>query len=225
MAGKSPPGKRGASPPPVLLYGLDLSHYVVKAKRILEYKGIPYEYVYAPYHDRQELLRVSGQDYVPFLLYEDEGVAWAAIPDFLEKKQPKPTLYPGGMRNVARVLEHWAHNVVEEAAWRIAAPDARKTFQDPREAWVFEELQMRKRGDLDEYAKQKPRFTKDLVSVMAPVEDRLKESPFLLGDEPSLADFALYGALHCLPYSGNEIPRELGATRKWYAATGAFGKK
>jgi glutathione S-transferase len=211
--------------PEVVLYGLDLSHHVVKAKRILESKGVKYDYEYAPYHDRQDLLKVSGQDYVPYLLWEDEGVRWMDIPDFVEKKKPKPTLYPDGMRNVHRILEHWAHNVVEEAAWRVAAPDARKTFKDPREAWVFEELQMRKRGDLDEYAKRKPQFTKDLVETLRPVEDRLAESTFLLGDEPGLADYALYGALHCLPYTGNEIPKELKATRKWFATTGAVGKK
>jgi glutathione S-transferase len=210
---------------PVLLYGMDLSHYVVKAKRILEFKGIPYELEYAPYHDRQDLLKVSGQDYVPFLLWEDEGVRWPQIPDFLEAKKPAPSIYPHGSRNLARIVEQWAHEVVEEMAWRVVAPDARKTFKDPREAWVFEELQMRKRGDLDEMALQKPKHVKGLVATLQPLEDRLGDAPFVLGQEPSLADFALYGALHCLPYTGNEIPRELPHVRKWFTTTGALGKK
>ena len=61
----------------VLLYGLDLSHYVVKVKKILDYKGIAFEYEYAPYNDRQDLLRVSGQDYVPFLLWDAHDVTAA----------------------------------------------------------------------------------------------------------------------------------------------------
>lgn len=209
----------------VLLYGLDLSHYVVKVKRILAHKGIDYVYEYAPYHDRSDLLAVSGQDYVPYLLWEDEGVTWSQIPDFLEAKVPTPTLYPDGSRNVARMLESWAHEVVEETVWRCVAADARRTFQDPKEAWVFEELQIRKRGDLDEYAQQKPKFLKALVSTLRPLDDRLGESTFVLGEKPSLADFALYGAIHPLPYTKNDIPAELRHVRRWFAAVGAIGEK
>ncbi|HET6405045.1 MAG TPA: glutathione S-transferase family protein [Candidatus Thermoplasmatota archaeon] len=207
----------------VLLYGLDLSHHVVKVRRILAYKGIAHDYEYAPIHDRQDLLAVSGQDYVPYLLWEDKGVTWPEIADFLEAKRPTPTLYPDGQRHLARILESWAHDVVEEMAWRIAAPGARKTFADPREAWVFEELQMRKRGDLDELAAQKPKHEKALVATLKDVEARLGESPYLLGREPSVADFALYGALHCLPYTGNEIPRALPHVRAWFGAVAALG--
>jgi glutathione S-transferase len=209
---------------PVLLYGMDLSHYVVKAKRILAHKGIAYDYEYAPYNDRQELLAVSGQDYVPYLLWDDAGVRWPDIADFVEKKKPAPTLYPNGSRNVARIVESWAHDVVEEMAWRVAAPGARKTFKDPREAWVFEELQIRKRGDLDELAQQKPKHEKALVATLRPAEDRLAESPYLLGAEPSLADFALYGALHCLPYTGNDIPRETPHVAAWFGRVGKIGR-
>lgn len=207
----------------VLLYGMDISHYVVKVKRILAHKGIPYEFEYAPYHDRQDLLAVSGQDYVPYLLWEDKGVAWYDIPDFLEAKKPTPTLYPAN-KHLVKILEGWAHDTVEEMAWRIAAPGARKTFKDPREAWVFEELQMRKRGDLDELATQKPKHEKALVSTLKEVEGRLGEAHYLFGAEPSVADFALYGALHCLPYSGNEIPKALPNVRAWYERTGKLGK-
>ena len=208
----------------VLLYGLDLSHYVVKTRRILAYKGIDHEYEYAPYHDRQELLAVSGQDYVPYLLWEDKGVAWYDIPDFLEQRKPTPTLYPGGQRSLVKIVDGWAHDVVEELAWRVAAPGARKTFKDPREAWVFEEMQMRKRGDLDELAAQKPKHEKALVAGLKDVEARFAESPYLFGREPSLADFALYGALHCLPYTGNEIPKALPKTREWFVRVGAIGE-
>lgn len=207
----------------VLLYGLDISHYVVKVKRVLAYKGIPYEFEYAPYHDRQDLLAVSGQDYVPYLLWEDQGVTWAEIPDFLEQKKPSPTLYPSGEKHLVKLVESWAHDVVEEMAWRIAAPGARKTFKDPREAWVFEEIQMRKRGDLDELAAQKPKHEKALVGTLASAEARFGEAPYLFGAAPSLADFALYGALHCLPHTGNEIPKAVPNTRAWFDRVGKLG--
>lgn len=207
----------------VLLYDLPLSHYCVKVKRLLAYKGIPYETEHAPYHDRQDLLAVSGQDYVPYLLWEDEGVTWPRIPDFLEAKRPDPTIYPDGSRNVARMLESWAHAVVEEAAWRCVVYDAVRTFEDPRERWVFEEIQTRGRGPLEVMALRKPEFLKDLVATLQPAEARLHEAPYLLGEAPSLADFALYGALHPLPYTGNAIPHALPHLRAWFERVGKLG--
>ncbi|HVM45288.1 MAG TPA: glutathione S-transferase family protein, partial [Candidatus Thermoplasmatota archaeon] len=193
----------------VLLYDLPISHYCVKVRRILEHKGIAYEAEYAPYHDRQDLLAVSGQDYVPYLLWEDEGVSWSDIPDFLERKKPEPTIYPAGSRDLARILERWAHEVVEEAVWKYVVSDAPETFQDPRERWVFVELQERKRGPLELMAQRKLEFLKGVVSTLQPAEDRLAESPYLLGSGPSLADFALYGAVNPIPYTRNAFPPEL----------------
>jgi len=199
----------------VLLYDLPISHYCVKAKRILAYKGVEFQTERAPYHDRQDLLAVSGQDYVPYLLWEDKGVAWYDIPDFVESKKPDPTLYPGKQRNLARILDSWAHDVVEEAVWKCVVFDAPKTFSDPREQWVFVELQERKRGPLEVMGLRKQEFLKGLVNVLKPAEDRLAESPFLLGEKPSLADFALFGATEPLPYTGNPIPRELPHLKAW----------
>lgn len=200
----------------VLLYDLPLSHYCVKVKRILEHKGIAYDTERAPYHDRQDLLAVSGQDYVPYLLWEDEGVVWPEIPDFLEKKVPEPTIYPGGTRNLARIMEHWAHNVVEEAVWKFVVADAVKTFDDPREAWVFEEMQTRSRGPLELMKQRQPEFLQGVVKTLAPVEDRLTESRYLLGDAPSLADFALYGAVWPIHFTGNAIPTALPHVKTWF---------
>jgi glutathione S-transferase len=106
--------------------------------------------------------------------------------------------------------------VVEEASWKCIVFDAVKTFDDPRERWVFEEMQMRKRGPLEVLALQKQTFLKALVSTLAPAEDRLGETPYLLGAEPSLADFALYGALHPLPFTGNALPKETPHVREWF---------
>lgn len=209
----------------VLLYDLPLSHFCVKVRRILDYKGIPYETEYAPYHDRQDLLAVSGQDYVPYLLWEDKGYTHDQIVDVLEKKAPTPTLYPGGQRHLARILESWAHDVVEEAVWKVVCSDAPATFQDPRERWVFVELQERKRGPLEVMAMRKPEFLKGMVATLQLAEDRLAESPYLLGAEPSLADFALYGAVNPLPYTGNAWPAQLPRLRAWFERVGALGAK
>src|SRR5439155_18630946 len=66
-----------------LLYSMDISHYCVSAERMLAFKGVEFDKRYAPYHDRQEVIKATGQDYVPTLIWEAKPVMWYDIPDFL----------------------------------------------------------------------------------------------------------------------------------------------
>ncbi|MHB8606112.1 MAG: glutathione S-transferase family protein [Thermoplasmatota archaeon] len=202
---------------PVRLFHLAPSHYCEKARKILEWKRIPHTIVNVPYGNHQEVIRASGQDYVPFIDTGDgKGVLWPDVADWAEKRQPTPTLYPTG-RAEARLVEHWAHEVVEEVAWRVALPDIVKMFKDPQEAWIFEELQMKKRGPLAIMKMRQPEFIAGMTRVVALADEMLADHAFLLADAPSLADFALYGALRPLELSGNAIPASLKRTRAWYA--------
>src|SRR5437870_13023803 len=101
-----------------VLYSMDISHYCVSADRMLAFKGVDFETRYAPYHDRQEVLKATGQDYVPTLIWEGKPVMWSDIPDFLENVRPKPTLSPDRNQGLAVILEHWGPQVLEERVCR-----------------------------------------------------------------------------------------------------------
>lgn len=96
------------------LYGMRISHCCVPAERILAFKGMEYDSGYVPYHDKRELLLATGQGYVPALRWNGRVVCWESIPDFIEREPTRPTLFPGGQRGVARAIEHWGHQVLEE---------------------------------------------------------------------------------------------------------------
>lgn len=212
MSAPSPADSR-----PVDLYHLACSHYCEKARRILEYKKIPFRLVNVPYHDHEEVLRLSGQDYVPLLHTADgANVLWSAIPDWAEALVPTPTLYPAG-RAIARMLDHWAHNVIEESVWQLVVPRMPATFADSQERWIFEELQMRKRGPLEYVAMRRDDILAALCTQLALPEEALGGSAWLQGDAPSLADFALYSCLRPLEMAGEEIPPQFPRLREWYA--------
>jgi glutathione S-transferase len=204
------------------LYYLRPSHYCEKARAILTYKKIPFNLVNVPYGQHQEVITVSGQDYVPYIAIEGEnGITWPNIPDWAETTQPQPTIYPGTdpqeTRARSRLVEHWAHNVVEEYVWRYVLADMPKVFSDPQERWIFIELQERKRGSLELMGHRKMEFLAGVKEVCGLSQDLLGGKNFLINQNPSLADFALYGALHPLKLSGNEIPRELSNLRDWHS--------
>lgn len=210
------PAASPADTRPVDLYHLAPSHYCEKARRILEYKKIPFRLVNVPYGNHDEVIRVSGQDYVP-LIHTPDGtnITWSDIPDWAEAVAPSPTLYPNG-RAVARLLDHWMHNVIEESVWQVVVPAMSKTMADPHEAWVFEEMQTRKRGPLAVVALRRDELLGSLRKQLELVEESLRSTPYILSDTPSLADFALYGALRPLEMVGEAIPAQLPQLRAWY---------
>ena len=210
MAAK--PARKGG----VVLYEMPYSHYCVKVRKLLDFKGVTYERRLVAYHDKRELLKASGQDYVPWLKWGDEGVAWDRIVDFLEQADPAPSAFPPGSEGQARILEQWAHEILEERVWRYVVPEMPATFKDDVERWVFEEMQHRKRGPMEKLKARQPEFLADMNVHLGFLEASLRGSEYLLGDAPCVADFAVYGALYPLEHVGKDIPAEFPRLRAWY---------
>ena len=200
--------------PRPLLYEEPFSHYCVAAERMHAFKGIRYLSIRVGYHDKRALLRATGQDYVPTLVWSRKPVFWYDIPDFLEKVRPEPTLYPGGQKGLAVVLEHWAHQVLEERVWRYVVTKVPPKLPSDLERWVFEELQTRARGPWHVLEMRRDEFREDMVKHLAMVEAMLDGRDWVLGT-PSLADFGLYGSLYPLLFVGEKIPKGLPRLAKW----------
>jgi len=196
------------------LYTMPLSHYCVSADRMLAFKGLPVERIAVAYHDKTGLIRDTGQDYAPALLWDGVVVPWAKIPGFLEVQQPLPALFPGDSGALATVLEHWGHQVLEETVWRAIVTEVPATFGDARERWVFEEMQTRARGPWHVLEQRKPEFEADALDALAMVDAMLAKRPWILG-EPSVADFGIFGGLSPWLYVGRAIPSNLSNLGRW----------
>lgn len=197
-------------------YEEPFSHWCVKVQKILNYKKIKHEIRPVSYHDKRELLKATGQDYVPAIVNDGRIVIYPDIPDYLEELVPDPSIYPNGTRGVAKAIENWAHYRIEEIVWRYVVADFPKTFKEDLERWVFVEMQERTRGPLEVMEMRKPSFKADMESHFRIVDDMLRGHKFLLGNNPSLADFATFGAIYPLTYSGNELPAKFKNLSVWY---------
>ena len=211
------------------LYYQKPSHYCEKARAILRYKQILFELVNVPEGDHHEVIEASGQDYVPYLWLSDgKGVTWPHIADWAEKTKHKPTIYPGEnpkeTQARSRIIEHWAHNVVEDRVWNYVLPDLPKIFHDPQERWIFVELQEAKRGSIEILRLRRNELLAGVIEICKLSQDMLGAQDFLLGPHPSLADFALFGALHPLKVSGNRIPAQFALLRDWHDRIHALTK-
>lgn len=204
------------------LYFHPISHYCVSAERMLAFKGIDFETIPVRYDDRQELIKATGQDYVPTLIWNGKGVVWYDIPDFLEMTKPEPTLYPYGNKGLATALENWGHQVIEERVWRYVVTKVQPVLRDDRERWVFEEMQTRSRGPWHILETRRDEFRKDMLTYLGMIDSMLNGREWLLG-QPSLADFGVYGSLSPLLTVGEKVPKELPRLATWVNRIQALG--
>ncbi len=198
----------------VRLFYHPVSHYCVSAERMLRFKHVRFETVYTPYHDHQELLRATGQDYIPTLIWNGKAVTWADIPSFLDRVRPKPALLPAGRAGLARALENWGHLVLEEKVWRAVVTEVPPTMKDDVERWVFEEMQTRSRGPWSVLEHRREEFVRDLSPYFEMVDSMLEGREWLL-DEPTVADFGVYGGLSPWLTVGKKIPSRFAHVVRW----------
>jgi glutathione S-transferase len=205
-----------------LLYSMPISHYCVSADRMLAFKGVDFDTRDVPYHDKQELIKATGQDYVPTLVWAGRPVLWYDIPEFLEKEKPRPTLYPDGQKGLAVALEHWGHQVLEERVWRYVVTKIPPVLKTEEERWVFEEMQTRARGPWQVLEMRREEFRQDMDKQLAMVEAMLDGRDWIL-EAPSLADFGVYGSLSPLLTAGEKVPKEFPRLMAWVGRIQAMG--
>jgi glutathione S-transferase len=204
------------------LYFHPISHYCISAERMLAFKGINFDLIPTTYHDRQELIRTTGQDYVPTLKWNGKAVMWHEIPDFLEKTKPKPTLYPEGEKGLAVALENWGHQVLEERVWRTVVTKVPPVLGSDEERWVFEEMQTRSRGPWHVLESRQEEFRKDMMTYLGMVDSMLEGRNWILR-KPSLADFGIYGSISPLLTVGEKVPKEFPRLAKWVKKIQSIG--
>ena len=197
------------------------SPFCAKVRRILEYKGIEYETVEVDYVDRAELLRVSGQLYVPVLQLENEVLIDSTpIAMRLEELHPSPTIFPPGTRGVQLSLTRFFDEQLEDAIFKVALPDEIKHYrrQGKLQEAFFRLIRDRiyGAGFCDRIEKERAQNVQHMERELEPLEGALEGKGFLLG-RIGLADFALYGQLWFLGFTGElKIPERFPNLRAFY---------
>jgi glutathione S-transferase len=201
------------------------SPFAAKVRKCLELKGLAFEAVEVPYLDRREIVALTGGVHVPVL--QDGGAALAdsaRITAYLDER------YPPSLREdpLAVVLEGWADQVLEDVAFRIAAPGIQDRFaaleggrQDA--AALFRLIKERKfgAGCIEAWRAAQGAFTDRLRELVRPIEAALADREFILGSRPTLADAAVWGELWMLEFGlPGFIGRTLPAMAEWYQRVG-----
>lgn len=193
------------------LYQFELSHYVEKIRLILDYKGLEYRKInVTPGIGQIELFQMSGQRQVPVLKDGSEVIGDStAIAEYLDRKYPEKPLFPSDLKQKGLCLqmEQWADESIglnarkaligaisknqnfRTAVLPNSTPDILKSVVSSIPSDFFSVLGLGV-GMGPDAVKHAEAELKHSLTALCFI---LKEQPYLVGDEPTLADFAVAG--------------------------------
>ena len=204
------------------LYQFLGSPFCAKARKLLAFKGVEFEIVEVDYLERKELLIASGQMMVPAVALDggETIVDSARIAMRLEELYPEPTFFPRGWRGIHLLLADYIDNHLEERVYPVAIADelAYYSSQGPDRAALWRLIRERKYGAgfVDRVIADQAANWERARAALAPFEEQLASAPFLTG-RIGLADFALYGQLFYLAFTGElKIPADMKNLRAFF---------
>jgi glutathione S-transferase len=187
------------------LFTSDFSPFARKVAMALDYKGLAYESVDGlADENRARLVAVNPRAEVPVLVDGDVTVVNSSdIVDYLDRKYPKPPIYPTDLkaRVEARALERLADVRIDAIMLDCSI-------------WIWAERHDRPPPGLMEAGQH------DLDAIFARVEDTLGSyaAPFPFG-YPTIAEFSLWPHLAALRVLGFTMdPAKYPRLNAWYAA-------
>jgi glutathione S-transferase len=213
----------------LILHHYDTSPYAEKIRLALGLKGLAWKSVDIPVIlPKPDLVVLTGGYRRTPVLQAGADVYCdtECIAAELERRQPRPTLYPAGSAGLASIVAGWAATALFPAAVGYAfATNAEKI---PME---FHKDRAAMRGidqvDLDRMKASGPRHLERLRALLSWVEGMLADGrAFLTGSDAGLADFSLYHSLWFLTRNGRRVAACLEPhhhARAWMARVASIG--
>jgi glutathione S-transferase len=232
-----------------VLIGTEASYFTGKARAYLRWKGVDFsEKPATPEVYAQIIQPRVGFSVIPVLLTPEDRVVQdtSDIIDHIEGRMPTPSVYPPGalQKLVSLLFElyadewlvipamhyRWTYNedwILAEFG-RTAAPEASPEEQKRIGRAVGERFKsfVPRIGVSEE---TQAGIEAHYEGFLADFSAHLRRWPFLLGDRPSLGDFALYGPLYAHlyrdPESGAQMKRLAPLVAEWVERMGEPGSR
>ena len=217
--------------PDLILHHYPMSPFSEKIRLILGYKKLAWKSVIIPrIMPKPDVVALTGgYRRTPLLqIGADIYCDTALICDVLEHRQPAPSLYPPGSDGSVRILAQWADSTLFWAAmgysfgpvgaafmFKGEAPEAAKAFAEDRAKMRAGASRMPAADAASAYK-----------SYLRRIASMVDKQPFVLGQQPCLADFSCYHAL----WFTQRIPPLVGifdatpSIAAWMARMAAFGQ-
>jgi glutathione S-transferase len=187
--------------PDIILHHYPTSPFSEKTRLMLGYKKLAWKSVIIPaIMPKPDLTALTGgYRRTPVLqIGADIYCDTALIADVLERLAPEPTLYPAGSAGLARTLAQWADSslfwTAMPYAFQPAGVQSMFAHLTPAQIKAFGADRAAMRGNAPRMAAAEAAGI--LAEYLRRIEDMLAHGkPWLLGQQPSIADFSAYHSL------------------------------
>lgn len=209
------------------LYQHPVSPFCIAVNTILKWGKISHEIVNIPYSDRRIIVeKTQGQYYKVPVLEDGDQVLWdrtdfgQEVARHLDRKF-NLGLFPSNLEGIQTILSRYIENDLESVGFRLNDIHYLSWLPDQYDRVMFLRHKERKfgAGCVELWAQQKERLQGELEALLAPVDQMLQASPFLVDRQPRFVDFDLVGILGNYTFSGhNALPGRFKATARWREA-------
>jgi len=195
------------------------SYYSAKVRACLQYKRIPYSEVCANADTIRRAIELTGSHMYPVVRCPDGTVLQDScdIVDSLEARHPERPVIPDDpvLRLVATLVEtvaddfmirsaigfRWIPKDTAEWAMRLFTQICSERLTDPEARAVAREQGVRIARSIQRRVAGMPEFVQRAsrevcLDLCDRLDAHLEQTPFLLGDRPSLADLAMMNAIY-----------------------------
>jgi glutathione S-transferase len=200
------------------------SPFCIPSRRILEFSGAKFKIINVPPQERSLVWKLATQKYygVPVIqdgakIVFDDTDDQQIVAKYLDQKL-ELGLFPAEREGVQAILWRTIENEIEGATFRLNDSHYRE-FVKPAEQLQYLRFKERKfgRGCIDQWRQDQKVWLKKLETGLAPFEQMLAHSEFLLAERPLFVDFDLFGMLENFLFSGHyTLPKSQPNLRGWH---------
>jgi ubiquinone/menaquinone biosynthesis C-methylase UbiE len=210
------------------LYQYTYSSFCIPIELALRHSGIGYDLVNLHACDPVPVIQLTKGEYYQAPVIEDlfshdliydKSPAGDDVPRYVDNLAPLMRLFPAEVDGVHRILLHYIENECESRGFKVCDAHWEKWIKNDIERGLHRRHKERKfgAGCLEEWLRNVASLTDAFHHAIQPFENILGNKPFLTGDRPVYADYALCGVLGNFLYPGvTALPENCLMLEAWY---------
>lgn len=211
----------------ITIYQFEHSPYCIPITQVLTALGREFTARNTANGNRREIIELTGGGaYTVPVLQDGEQVIYEteaepqAIPRYIDAQYAGGCLFPARLEGFQALMIPYVEDQVEGVTFKLTDPHYLASVSDPVERTMILRHKERKFGPgcEERWLAQREELAAEAARLLAPFDQMLAHTPWLLGGEPVYLDFLLYGILGNLTWRGhNGLPPGQENLRDWVA--------